>query len=149
MVKQYVHYLRYLLQSITILTVIIGITGLGTLRAGQGACEPDCPGHQPKIQQASCCKTPGTSHAEILSSNAQENRQAAPSACDGILCIDSSVEVLKIAVNVSSSIDTAAVSRFLHVSETTVLHPQQSTFGQRYYPEKTTPIYMLTCVYLI
>ncbi len=149
MLNRNVYYFRWFLRNITLLTVVIGVAGLGTLRAGQAACEPGCSVHQPKMHQASCCDTPGLSHAKTLSSSVQENHQDASSTCDGTLCIDSSVDVRETALHVSRSIDASAVSHFLHVSQTTVLHSQPNASGQRYSPEKTTPIYMLTCTYLI
>jgi hypothetical protein len=142
MVKRYLQHLKHLLQSIPIFIVVLGIAGLGTLKAGQITCEPDCSMHPPKMHQASCCNTPGTS-------NVKENHQGPSSDCDGTLCIDSSVEVREIAVNVSNVIDTTAASHLLQLSETTVLPSPQRSSGQPYYPVKTIPIYMLTCVYLI
>ena len=142
MVKRYLHHLKHLLQSIPIFIVVLAIAGLGTLKAGQITCEPDCSMHPPKMHQVSCCNTPGTS-------NVQENHQGPSSDCDGTLCIDSSFEVREIAVNVSDSIDTPAASQLLQLSAATVLHSPQKSSGQPYYPEKTIPIYMLTCVYLI
>jgi hypothetical protein len=85
----------------------------------------------------------------MLASNVQENQQDASSACDGTLCIDYSADVRETALHVSSSIDISAVSRFPHLSETTVPHSELNASRQRYYPQKTTPIYMLTCAYLI
>ena len=148
MAKRYLQHLRHLLQSIPIFIVVLGIAGLGTLKAGQITCEPDCSMHPPKMHQASCCNTSETGHAKMLSS-VQENHQGPSSDCDGTLCIDSSFEVREIAVYVSNSIDTAAASRTLQLSETTVLHTPQRSSGQPYYPEKNIPIYLLTCVYLI
>ncbi len=149
MVKPYLEHLKHLLQSIPIFIAVLAIAGLGTLKAGQITCEPDCSMHSPKMHQASCCNTPGTSHAKMLSSNVQENHQDSSSDCDGTLCIDSSFEVREIAANVSNSLDTTAASQLSHLSAATVLHSPQKSSGQPYYPEKTIPIYMLTCVYLI
>lgn len=152
MFSRYVYYIRCLLRNSAILTVIFMIAGPGTLRAGQAPCEPGCSAHQPKmhqVHQASCCDTPGTRQVKMLSSNVRENHQAASSACEGTLCIDSSTDVRETALPASHSPDASAVSNVLLVSETTVFHSQPNASRQRYYPEKTTPIYVLTCAYLI
>lgn len=150
MVKRYVQHLRHLLKSIAIFIVILGIAGPGTLTAGQAPCEPHGSVHRPQMHQASCCNTPATSHAKMLSNSVQENHQGPSSDCDGKLCIDSTLEVGEIALNVSNSLETTgAASRTLHLSETTVLNSPQRSSGQPPYPEKNRPIYLLTCVYLI
>lgn len=150
MVIRHVQHLKYLLKRITIFIIVMGIAGLGTPAAGQIACEPDCSVHAQKLHQASCCVTPGTSHAKMHPGNVPENHQPPSSGCNGIFCIDSSPEVLEIALNVFNAPDTpVTVARLSHLPETNVLHAVQRSSGGRYYTEKTIPIYILTCVYLI
>jgi len=149
MLRRYSQHRKHVFQSITIFILVLGIVGLGTLKAGQLACEPDCSMHQPKMHQASCCDISGTKHAKMLSGHALENHQAPSSDCDGTFCIESSLEELEIAVNLSSSLETPAVSQLLPSSLTACSHsPQRSSF-QVTHPEKPIPIYMLTCTYLI
>ncbi len=150
MVIRHAQQLKHLLKSITIFIIVMGIAGLGTPAAGQITCEPDCSVHAQKLYQASCCVTPGTSHAKLLPGDVQENHHPPLSDCNGTFCIDSSLEVLEIALNVFNAPDTpTAVSRLSHLPETNVLHTVQRSSGGRYYTEKTIPIYILTCVYLI
>lgn len=149
MAKRYSQHRNYVFQSITIFILILGIAGLGTLKAGPLACQPDCSMHQTNTHQASCCDISGTSHAKMHSGHTQDNHQAPSSNCDGTFCIESSLEDLDIAVNLSSSLDTAAASQLLPSSVTTFPHSPQRSSCKVTYPENPIPIYMLTCTYLI
>ena len=149
MIKRYSQHRKHVFQSITIFFLVLGIAGLGTLKAGSLACEPDCSMHQPKMHQASCCDISGTKHAKMLSGHTLENHQAPSSDCAGTFCIESSLEELEIAVNLPSSLDTPAASHLLPSSLTTCSYSRQRPSFQGAYPEKPIPIYMLTCTYLI
>jgi hypothetical protein len=149
MAKRYSQHRKHVFQSITIFILVLGIAGLGTLKAGQLPCEPDCSMHQPRVHQASCCDVSGTSHVKILTGHTQEKHQASSSNCDGTFCIESSLEELEIAVILSSSLDTTAASQLLPSSLTNSPHSPQRSSCQVAYPVKQIPIYMLTCTYLI
>jgi len=139
---------KYVFQSITVFILVLGIAGLGTLKAGQLVCEPDCSMHQVNMHQASCCDLSGTDHQNTLSAHAQQRHQAPSSDCDATFCLESSLEELEIAVNLSNSIDTPAVQLTPSLLTTCAYFLQRSSFHVTY-PEKQIPIYMLTCTYLI
>lgn len=142
-------YHRYLLQTMIILALALGIAGLGISKTALLACEPDCPMHQTNMQDMSCCEGSGANQAKMTAGgNQQENHPLSP-CCDGTSCIDSSFEAQAVVPSISPSKDTAAPAfHVLSANRTFFLFPEK-TSSQLQCLEGKTPIYMVTCTYLI
>lgn len=144
------HYFKALSQNVVVCLLVIGIAGLGALKADQLACEPDCPMHQTKMDQPSCCDVVETNHHAMLNGGVPENHGAPLPCCDGKFCSDSTFDIQEIAAN-NTAFPDIPVAAPIHSTSTVsaIFAPSRKVSAPVYHPGKTIPIYILTCVYLI
>lgn len=150
MTRRSVHCSKDLLWNLVLFILVIGIAGLGTLKAGQLFCEPGCPMHQTKMAQSSCCDVVETHHPEMLTGGVPENHRAPLPCCDGKFCTDFTFDIQETAANTTAAPDIpVAVSRHSATAVSAIFIPSGKLSSPFYYPGKTIPIYILTCAYLI
>ena len=149
MIKQMKQFIRTILPVTIIVSVVIGINGLNVLQAVQLSCEPDCPMHQKVVELPNCCLEEPGSHPDMVPTDTATSHPETSPCCDGKSCLDSSDEYHPFVIFTPSSFDEPALS----IAPLGVLEPHPH-FPSRYAvpPDlivQTTPLHILTCVYLI
>jgi hypothetical protein len=145
-----INYLVHLIHNVIVSVLIIGIVGIGTLKADQLACELGCTMNHTKMVQPSCCDIVESNHSKMLHVGIPESHQSSLPCCDGKFCSDNKLDLQEITTNNTSSLDVPeATSKLFASTFAATLNPPQKVFPKFYNSEKIPPIYMFTCVYLI
>ena len=143
------HFIQTVLPTTIILSVVIGINGLNVLQAVQLGCEPDCPMHQKVIELPSCCQEESGSHPDMVPTDTATSHPETSPCCDGKFCLDSSDEYHPFVILTPSNFDEPAVS----IAPFGAVEPVPSLPSRQAVPPdilvQSTPLHILTCVYLI
>ena len=149
MVKQMKQFIRTILPITIIVSVVIGINGLNVLQAVQLGCEPDCPMHQKVVELPNCCQEEPSSHPDMVPSGSGANHSEGSPCCDGKHCLDSSDEYHSFVMLTPSNFDEPAPS----IVPLGAIEPPPPLPSPHTVPPdlivQTTPLHILTCVYLI
>ena len=136
-------------RALTVFLVVLAIMGMTTAKAGVDNCDPGCVMHQPTHKQAACCNVDESDHLEMVTSNSTEQSRSQLPCCDRKLCVDSSFETRETAFMVNTIESADSGSQKISYSEAYSDPTYKKPISWNCFPQKTVPVYVITCVYLI
>jgi len=141
--------LKHAARALTVLLVVVAIMGMATAKAGVDNCAPGCFMHQPAHKQAACCNVDKSNHLEMVTSSSTDHSQSQLPCCERKLCVDSSFESRETAF-MANTIDSAVSGlQKICYTEASPVPAYKKPITQNRFPQKTIPVYVITCVYLI
>ena len=138
---------KHAARALTVLLTGVALMGMTTAKAGVDNCDPGCAMHQPTHKQAACCDVDESNHLGMVSSSDQSESQLP--CCDTNLCADSSFMSREAAFTASTLDSADPGSQEIRYSQASSDPAYKKPISRNCFSQKTVPVYVITCVYLI